>query len=64
MSTTNEVHKMAQYKVEANGHIFGIYEAATPQRVRDLCVKDAGYKNETNMVVALERPSQLDASLA
>ena len=55
---------MAQYKVEANGHIFGIYEAATPQRVRDLCVKDAGYKNETNMVVALERPSKLDASLA
>lgn len=51
-----------KYQVEANGHVYGIYEADTAQAARDLCAIDAGYKSEADMVPQLERPSELIAT--
>lgn len=51
-----------KYQVEANGHVFGIYEADTAQAARDLCAIEAGYKSEADMVDQLERASELIAT--
>lgn len=53
-----------KYQVEANGHVFGIYEADTAQAARDLCAVDAGYKSEADMVDQLEQASELIATEA
>ncbi len=55
---------MIKYQVSANGHEFGIYEAATEQEARDLCAQDAGYKSEADMEAQLEQPSELVADIA
>ena len=51
-----------KYQVEANGHVYGIYEADTAQAARDLCAVDAGYKSEADMVDQLEQASELIAT--
>lgn len=51
-----------KYQVEANGHVYGIYEADTAQAARDLCAIEAGYKSEADMVSQLERSSELIAT--
>ena len=51
-----------KYQVEANGHVYGIYEADTAQAARDLCAVDAGYKSEADMVDQLEQASDLIAT--
>ena len=51
-----------QYQVEANGTVFGVYEAADEQAARDLCAQDAGYKGEADMVARLGQPSELVAT--
>ena len=48
---------MKSYQVEANGVIFGIYQAADIQSAKDACAVDAGYKSEADMIVQLEQPS-------
>ena len=51
-----------QFQVEANGTVFGIYEADDAQGARDACAVAAGYKSEADMVSQLERPSELIAT--
>lgn len=50
---------MSEYEVSANGIVLGIYEARDGQEARDLCARDAGYKDEADMVYQLERSSAL-----
>jgi hypothetical protein len=51
-----------QFQVEANGTVFGIYEADDEQAARDACAVDAGYKSEDDMVRQLGQPSELVAT--
>lgn len=51
-----------QFQVEANGTVFGTYEAADAQGARDACAVDAGYKSEADMVEQLDQPSELVAT--
>lgn len=51
-----------KFEVSANGHSFGIFEAATEQEAIDLCCIDAGYQSEAEMIASLERPSDLIAN--
>ena len=46
-----------KYEVSASGTVFGIYEADSEQEAKDECAKDAGYKNEADMIDRLEQPS-------
>lgn len=50
-----------QFQVEANGIVFGIYEAQDAQGARDACAVEAGYKSEADMVARLEQDSELVA---
>jgi hypothetical protein len=40
----------------------GIFKARDEQHARDLCAKDAGYKNEAHMIEFTEQPSKLFAA--
>lgn len=53
---------MKRFTVEANGVVFGEYEANDAQGARDACASDAGYKNEADMVNQLEQKSELTAT--
>ena len=53
-----------QFQVEANGTVFGVYEAEDAQGARDACAVDAGYKSEADMASQLEQPSELVATEA
>lgn len=53
-----------KYQVEANGTVFGEYEASSEQEARDLCAQDAGYKSEAEMVERLNQPSELVATIS
>lgn len=52
---------MTKFQVQANGTVFGVYEADDQQQARDLCAQDAGYDSEADMVEQLGRPSELVA---
>jgi hypothetical protein len=49
----------AIYEVSANDTTIGIYVAKDSQEARDLAAADAGYKDEENMIIRLELPSDL-----
>ena len=51
-----------QYQVEANGTVFGVYQADDEQGARDACAVDAGYRDEADMVDQLNQPSDLVAT--
>ncbi|WP_291519320.1 hypothetical protein [Acidovorax sp.] len=53
-----------KYQVEANGTVFGEYEANSENEALDLCAQDAGYKSVADMVERLNQPSQLVATIA
>lgn len=50
------------FEVQANGIVFGIYEADSAQGACDACAIDAGYKSEADMAAQLEQPSELVAA--
>ncbi|MCK6401244.1 MAG: hypothetical protein L6Q74_04935 [Sphaerotilus natans subsp. sulfidivorans] len=52
---------MTKFQVQANGAVFGVYEADDQQQARDLCAQDAGYDSEADMVEQLGSPSELVA---
>lgn len=52
---------MMQFEVSANGQVFGIFAASSEQAARDLCAREAGYKDEADMVDQLEQASELVA---
>lgn len=52
---------MKKFEVSANGQVFGVYAASCEQAARDLCARDAGYKDEADMVDQLEQASELVA---
>jgi len=53
---------MKTYVVTANGYNLGVYSAKKKQAARDACARDAGYKNEADLVAQLERTSNLIAT--
>ena len=53
---------VANFDVSANGTSFGVFTALNEQVARDLCAREAGYKDEIDMAAKLGRPSELIAT--
>ena len=53
---------MKTYVVTANGYNLGVYSDDSKQAARDACARDAGDKNEADLVAQLERTSNLIAT--
>jgi len=52
---------MMQFEVSANSQVFGVFTATSEQTARDMCAREAGYKDEADMVSQLEQASELVA---
>jgi len=52
---------MNKYHVSANECDFGIIQATTEQKAKDLAAQMAGYRSEADMIARLESPSEMVA---